>query len=140
METSLQWIRFQLELFLMAWCWFLYYYYYYYYYYYFVLQFLCCIRFLVMSCVGFGIGACCLTLHVADHFSFFFWISKKRILLKKEKQEKHKELTVVNNGKRNNNAKQPLIYSNRRNKIRKGRTIWETPTTRPIKEGPLTKL
>ena len=56
-------------------------------------------------------------------FFFFFLVSKKRILLKKEKQEKHKELTVVNNGKRNNNTKQPLIYSNRRNKIRKGRTI-----------------
>ena len=67
--------------------------------------------------------------HVALHymwptiFFFFFLVSKKRILLKKEKQEKHKELTVVNNGKRNNNTKQPLIYSNRRNKIRKGRTI-----------------
>ena len=42
---------------------------------------------------------------------------------------------VVNNGKRNK-TKHPLIYSNRRNKIRKGRTIRETPTTRPIKEGP----
>ena len=48
-------------------------------------------------------------------------ISKKRILLIKEKQEKHKEFTIVNNGKRNNNTKHPLLYSNRRNKIRKGR-------------------
>ena len=73
-------------------------------------------------------------------FFFFFLISKKRILLIKEKQEKHKEFTVVNNGKRNNKTKQPLIYSNRGNQIRKGRTIRETPTTRPIKEGPLAKL
>ena len=36
--------------------------------------------------------------------------------------------------------KQPLIYSNRWKKIQKGRTIRETPTSRPIKEGPLTKL
>ena len=67
-------------------------------------------------------------------------VGKKRILLIKEKQKKHKEFTVVNNGKRNDKTKQPLIYSNRRNKIRKGRTIWETPTSRPIKEGPLAKL
>ena len=67
-------------------------------------------------------------------------ISKKRILLIKEKQEKHKEFTVVNNGKRNNKTKQPLIYFNIGNKIRKGRTIRETPTTKPIKEGPLAKL
>ena len=50
-------------------------------------------------------------------------VGKKRILLIKEKQKKHKEFTVVNNGKRNDKTKQPLIYSNRRNKIRKGRTI-----------------
>ena len=71
----------------------------------------------------------------------FFLISKKRILLIKEKQEKHKEFTVVNKGKtKQQDKKQPLNYSNRRNKIRKGRTIRETPTTRPIKEGPLAKL
>ena len=33
--------------------------------------------------------------------------------------------------------KHPLIYSNRWKKIQKGRTIWITPTSRPIKEGPL---
>ena len=72
---------------------------------------------------------------------FFFLINKKRILLIKEKQEKHKEFTVVNKGKKETTRqKQPLIYSNRRNKICKGRTIRETPTLRPIKEGPLAKL
>ena len=49
--------------------------------------------------------------------SFIFLISKKRILLIKEKQEKHKEFTVMNKGTKR--QRQPLIYSNRRNKIRK---------------------
>ena len=67
-------------------------------------------------------------------------ISKKRILLIKEKQEKHKEFTVVNKGKKvTKRQRQSLIYFNRRKKIQKGRTIRETPTSRPIKEGPHTK-
>ena len=47
----------------------------------------------------------------------------------------------MNKGKKGTKRqKQPLIYSNRRKKIHKGRTIRETPTLRPIKEGPLAKL
>ena len=68
-----------------------------------------------------------------------FLISKKKILLKKarETQKVHGSEQWKKEATR---QKQPLIYSNRRNKIRKGRTIQETPTTRPIKEGLLAKL
>ena len=49
-------------------------------------------------------------------------ISNKEYYWKKE--EKHKEFTVVNKGKEETKRqKQPLIYSNRRQKIQKGRTI-----------------
>ena len=56
--------------------------------------------------------------------------------MKKEKQEKHKEFTVVNKGKEETKRqKHPLIYSNRWQKIQKGRTIRITPTTRPNQRG-----
>ena len=70
---------------------------------------------------------------------FFFLISKKKILLKKAR-ETQKVHGSEQRKKETTRQKQPLIYSNRRNKIRKGRTIRETPTTRPIKEGLLAKL
>ena len=65
---------------------------------------------------------------------FFFLISEKKILLIKarETQKVHGSEQWKKEATR---KKQPLIYSNRRNKIRKGRTIKETPTMRPIKEG-----
>ena len=66
-------------------------------------------------------------------------ISKKKILLKKarETQKVHGSEQWKKETRR---QKQPLIYSNRRNKIYKGRKIRETPTTRPIKEDLLAKL
>ena len=69
----------------------------------------------------------------------FFLISKKKILLIKAR-ETPKVHGSEQWKKETTRQKQPLIYSNRRNKIRKGRTIRETPTTRPIKEGLLAKL
>ena len=71
--------------------------------------------------------------------TFFFLISNKKILLIKarETQKVHGSEQWKKEATR---QKQPLIYSNRRNKIRKARTIRETPTTRPIKEGLLAKL
>ena len=44
--------------------------------------------------------------------------------MKKKKQKKHKDFTVVNKGKEETKRqKHPLIYSNRWQKIQKGRTI-----------------
>ena len=71
--------------------------------------------------------------------NLFFLISKKKILLIKAR-ETQKVHGSEQWKKETTRQKQPLIYSNRRNKIRKGRTIRETPTTRPIKEGLLAKL
>ena len=77
--------------------------------------------------------------HCPNAVIFFFFISKKKILLIKAR-----EIQKVHGSeqwkKEATRQKQPLIYSNRRNKIRKGRTIRETLTMRPIKEGLLTKI
>ena len=70
-------------------------------------------------------------IYIHTHFFFFFLISKKKILLIREKHENTKS-----SQKRH---KQPLRNINRRKEFHKGKTIRETPTLRPIKEGPLAR-